>query len=1323
MSAVPTKVEEGNQKIDLSAIYDKVRKGDLIFSTEEFEKLFKIPDTELPANVRNILRENVSAKEEEKKVEEETPTKENVHPVNIKNDSTVTIVDIANPPPFIKIGKHVFTTNEDKLSGKQSQTNFDLNGVGSVYAELKNIYGVHPKETPHKYNLLLHNFGVYHKDDQPLFEQGSCVPRKKDVVKQILDLGLAHLQAKKNSTRNRPLTNIGKVDAQIVELKRLLEKLKTMGESPVCDITQGAPQPPAVVPTVGKPGPVPNCLQDTKMLQSFLNMLTLMMGIMSDDDKRKNLKAVNLKDILAIGTKDPKNVTDANRQVVSEKIEALLKILQNVSTTDVNASPDIEDFLEALKKDEELQKVTSSPFPGTLNEVLPFFKNILHESNEFHEYYFRLNIEQFESTIENYKNEIQQLTGVTGEQRSKLDILFSYIDKLITELKVDGNENDEIMRNALQKIQDLSKISAASPELQKTIEKMKEETQKLKQELEESRMEKEDLGTKHTADITQIQGELKTATEKVAKAEAEHAAAIAQHEAASKAALESKVAEFAAERQSVQEQTEQAARQASEKLEEKKAELEKAQQEQAKLQGELATAQAQTLQVRDQLKISEEEKVQISTRVATLQKNLESIGAQLKTMTSAHNTAQGSLTTRTQELKDTQDALETAQAATQAVQKLLDDTVFQFSTLKISFGELQNANERLQTQLKALQTEKESELAQYTTTLQQLKQAHADAIQNLTKEHAAAIQHHKGIEQDERIKSEKLTEQLNQQASAHSQAIADKNKANEILQKQFNELQSQITSLPTQATLNEKTAKITELETQIKQNKETIDELTRKVAENESLQENLTAEKAEKTRLQGELATLQQTSNGNQDTIARLQDEIRQRDARIREYESQAQELTAVHSQIAQLQTTLTAAQTEKTEIEQKLDAFTAQAAAATAEQKQKFEEEMAELVTELTKKETTIAALTAELESLRQANTTKDTEIGQLTAQLTELQTKAKSATKKEDIETRLNTILPYLLVNDDLTNKIKTFMSTGVMDPTLQSSLEEHKSTMCMIFQTAYALIQYNNTFINNIAYGFGGGTIYSQLNSTSSPLYFYTKTDKTTRITYKDDEEIQLLKDIVSLFSIIFIEKDNTKVQYQGDFPILFDMLSKKSKTYLGDKKEGAGNPRTQDEDVYNAFDKLFPRNIYGGIYIENTFSIYYSRKTEKSFKPGNTTGGFLSHASYTRISVLLIMLTQLINKHITPKLETFISNCGKKMSSNSIKKLSGTIIQRLPSVPTVVTGDTAKVQPQSLKAGTSQKPPFSPATGAQLLSPLTGRKTHGGDASDLIAFDEE
>jgi hypothetical protein len=297
-----------------------------------------------------------------------------------------------------------------------------LNGVGSVYAELKKIYGVSPDEKD-KYNLLLHNFGVYHKDDQPLFEQDSCVPKNKDVVKQILELGRMYLTAKKNATRSlnsNPLRNKPLVDAQIPILKKFIEKLDTMGESPVCDITQGAPQPPATVPTVGKlgpAGPVPNCLQDTKMLQSFLNMLTLMMGIMSDDDKRKNLKAVNLKDILAIGTKDPKNVTDANRQVVSAKIEQLLNILQTVSTTDVNAPSDIEDFLKALKEDEDLKEISNTgniAFPERLEDVLEFFHKALEGNYNITSGLFEKELNDLRTFLKTKEEEINQIKTLSN---------------------------------------------------------------------------------------------------------------------------------------------------------------------------------------------------------------------------------------------------------------------------------------------------------------------------------------------------------------------------------------------------------------------------------------------------------------------------------------------------------------------------------------------------------------------------------------------------------------------------------------------------------------------------------------------------------------------------------------------------------------------------------------------------------------------------------------------------------------------------------------------------------------------------------------------
>ncbi len=1303
MSVVPTNVEEER----LKSIAEQLIAGEKKFnnlSQADKNLILNQSDETINKELAKIIfpeKSNQNVPLKETNVEEEPSSEENTLSATIKNDDTVKVVDITNPPPFLKIGNHVFTTHEDKLLGRQSKTNFNMpGGEGSVYTDLKRIYGVHPDETPRKYNLLLHNFGVYYKNDLPLFEKGSCVPGSKDAIQQILNVGIAHLTAKKNATKSS-LRNASLVKEQITKLQEMLEKLKTMGESPVCDINQEAPAKATKAETVvakGPMGPVPNCLQDTKMLQSFLNMLTLMMGIMSDDDKRKNLKAINLKDILAIGTKDPKSVTDTNRQVVSAKIEELLKILQSTSTTaDVKSSTEIQDFLEALKEDEYLQRENPSGLEkiSSLNDVLNFFKSMLMYDDDYIKKQ-KEEIQELLQVIEIKHNEIQQIqTENNQEQEVKARLLNdneefrNYLNTVVQKLGARGENNESIMQDVYQKIDafrlENGIIQTENQQLQNMIDEINTELQAKKNEIEEILEEKRT----DVADITRLEGELAAANTRVADAEAALAAAQEEYQRAQQTstdALATKDAELAAKQQA---------------LDAANAELAAAQQAQARLQEELAAARTQIQQAANAAQASEEQKEQFRAQVATLEANLGRIRTELETMTSARNTAQGSIATTTQELENAQAALRDAQAATQAIQTQLNEKNTQLSTFETSFAELQRANQDLQTRLATLQTEKVS-------TIQRLTQEHEAAIQELRRQ----IQAEQNAQAVEQRRAVNLEEQLQRQASAHRQEIERMTSENERLQKQLNDR-------PTQNDLNEKNAEINELERQMGENNAQILNLTRQLAENESLQENLTAANAEKTRLQGELATLQETSNGNQDTIARLQDEIRQKDARIQECEAQAQALIAAQARITQLEADIAAERATKTEIQTRLNDLTPRLATTTQEKDEK-EQARLRLVAELNAKQVQIDNLQAERDRLTELGTAKDTEIDQLRTQLENLQAQAQAAASTAEIEGRLNTVLPLLLVDSTIQQNVKDYITTGEKAEVIDK-LKEHKSTMCMIFQMVYALIKYNNKFIDSIPYGFGGGTVYSELNSTKQPLYFYNKETPSNRITYTNTQEILLLKEIISLFSIISITKDNTKVQHKEDFPILFDMLSKKDNKYLGNTRDGSGS-LTKDQIVYNALDNLFPRNIYGGIYSESDRHIYYSTKTERAFQ-GTTQGAFLSYPSYTRISLLLIMLTQLINKHITPKLEKFISNCGIILPPPPTYAVVASQTQTQRQTAPGFMGSTASSAAKRRPSTTLSAEQIQRAQQNAARDTRTTLGSRGGDASELIAFDEE
>ncbi len=341
--------------ISIENVHQKIRSGEYRKLTNDETSLLYSKYNTMPNNVRKKVQgvyyktdnEEPKGNNSKKKndVVDLTATTMRADPSNnsgegkmepLKNDDSIPMITIENPPPFIKIGNHVFTTHKNTVMGLQSQTNFNMpGGEGNVYSELPQIYGVHP-DTTHKYNLLLHNFGIYYKNDTPLFETGSCTPKSKDSLKQILNVGITSLIHKKNPTRSlnsNALRNKPLIDEQIKILRDMITKIDTIKETSECDITKlpeskGVAVAPA--PTTQIRGPTPNCLQNTEMLQSFLQILTLMMGAMSDEDKRKNLQKIQLSSLFNLKTNTGLN--GDVRTKMKSIIEKLLEILNTKST-------------------------------------------------------------------------------------------------------------------------------------------------------------------------------------------------------------------------------------------------------------------------------------------------------------------------------------------------------------------------------------------------------------------------------------------------------------------------------------------------------------------------------------------------------------------------------------------------------------------------------------------------------------------------------------------------------------------------------------------------------------------------------------------------------------------------------------------------------------------------------------------------------------------------------------------------------------------------------------------------------------------------------
>ncbi len=1231
-------------------VYQKIREGK--YNNLSSDEVALIPNANIPDNVREKMGERTKAfmkTMEEKKDKdvgtlEEKKEEEKSFNTPIKN-SNVQEISIQNPPTFIKIGNHIFTTQKEGPITLQSQTNFDSpGGVGNVYSDLKRIYGVHPEETSHNYNLLLHNFGIYHKDDSPLFDKGGCTPGSKDALKNILQLGLAYLQAKQNSTKRnkKPLANIYKVDNQIPELESRITKLETMDDSkPVCDINTLLPQKPDVVE------PTPNCLQDITMLQNFLNILTLMMGVMSDDEKKKNLQSINLKSLMNIGKKT--RIENSDRTKIKDVIQQLLDILEKKKNVEIKSTSTTVGTETNIMENESIQKLfdndtmkslataSGTTIPKKLEEVIPFIESILQVKQDAY-------------------NAEKQTTQSTHETRmSELTSQITSLEAQIASLQEGTSSRaKELQEGINEKEQEIMQLEQTILALQDDVDAEKAAKQNVQSQ----------LNGKSSALQTK-EAELSTVTEEKTQKEAELATA-QSNLATLRNTLQTKEAELERITQE-KSQTEYARTTAQEELgritTEKDATIRDLQSQLSAAQSELQTLQ--TTRATEMNAITSERNT-LSDRVAQLEDINQRIGAQLDNLRGEKSVLEKRSTNKNIELQGVRDSLAAAQEAVSNVQKSLADKNASIVELKASLTNLHNQNETLRNSLNMLGSQK-------TTNMQNLIQEHARRIQELQASQEAAIQ---------------------QLASQHDNAL--RNLENRLAESHDNALRQ----------------KDEEIASQLQRQK---DEFNNQIGllknEKDQLQDNLNKVTSEKNKLVNEIGSMvpklqdAKKSQDLQKEISRLGLEIENLNRVISEKDGQILQLQENLTQIDTLTQSLSNANKQKEELQRQLTAL--QSTSATEKEKIKqLETQIAAQAQKIQECETQASQLLEKDNVIK----TQQAKIEKLTTDLKTLQQAASTQVSNDIIEKRLNIILPYLLVNDSLQGEIKEYMRTGAMKDSLKISLDENKSSMCMIFQMAYSLILYNNTFVDNIRYN----EIYTVLNSSPNVLYFFDKTKQTQRLTYSAEEEVTLLKELVSLFSKIF------KGEKDYNVPKITEMLSKKDKWYVSNSSRMGASRISTDDSVYSTLDKLFPLTIYGGLYLEPSGKIKYIKaNVDPSKNPETTT------QSYTRISVLLIMLTQLINKYITPKLSEFVTRCGKSLpplltpTASPLARQESVTTMTKPSITQNVTPSYMKPTMSSSRRSSITQEQYEQAAAA---AKNRGFGSLGGSAEELIDFEE-